>query len=65
MSVTSGGTAAKPLRVGGNCAGSAASAGMSMTFFTFQVRPPLPASRYHIQIDDDRSLREITTPTKP
>ena len=61
MSVTRGGTAPKGFRAGGSRSGSAGSAGISITFRT----PHLPSSRYQAQMDEERSLREITTPTKP
>ncbi len=69
MSVTSGGTALKPWSRGGRSAGSAGSAGIVMIFFTFHSAssgfPPLRRSRYHTQIEDERSSSEITTPAKP
>jgi hypothetical protein len=67
MSVTSGAAALKPCSIGGRSAASAGSAGMSITLTIFQSPgPPFPAwSRYHIQMDDERSSSEITTPTKP
>ena len=42
-------------------------AGISATFRTAHLPclPDPPSSRNHIQIDDDRSLSETTTPTKP
>ena len=61
ISVTSGGQALKPLSMGGNRAGSAASAGMSITFVTAHCSP----SRCQTLIDDDRSLRPSTQLTKP
>src|SRR5262245_36489 len=61
MSVTSGGTALKPLSSGGRSDASAGSAGMSSTLVTAHA----PPSRCHTQIDDDRSLSDTTTPTKP
>src|SRR6266705_5981947 len=61
MSVTSGGTALKSLSIGGSFSGSAASAGISMTFF--KSHAPLP--RCHSQIEADKSLTETTTLTKP
>ena len=46
--------------------GSAGSAGISITFCTAcPLRPPFPPLRCHTQIEDDRSLSETTTPTKP
>jgi len=39
MSVTNGGTALKPLRIGGSLSGSAGSAGMSMIFVTAHLSP--------------------------
>src|SRR6476659_565141 len=53
MSVTSGGTALKPLRSGGRLSGSAGSAGISITLRTAQLPLPLLPSRNHTQIDDD------------
>ena len=64
MSVISGGTALKPLSNGGSFSGSAGSAGISITLRTAHL-PFLPFSRYHIQIEDERSLRETPTLTKP
>src|SRR5207245_4771348 len=64
MSVTRGGTALKPLSKGGNCSGSAASAGISITFRTFQELLPFASSRYQIQIEEERSFSDVTTPTK-
>src|SRR6476659_7314615 len=61
MSVTNGGTALKPCRIGGRLAGSAGSAGISITFLI----PHLPLSRYQIQIDAERSFSETTTPANP
>lgn len=61
MSVTSGGTAPNGLSSSGRSAGSAGSAGMSITLVTAQASP----SRCHSQIDADRSSTLITTPTKP
>src|SRR5881227_229316 len=61
MSVTSGGTALKSLSMGGNFPGSAGSAGISITFFKSHV----PLLRCQSQTDADKSLIEITTPTKP
>ena len=61
MSVTSGGTALKPLSSGGSWSGSAASAGISMTFLTAHLLP----SRYQTQIDEDRSFTLMTALTKP
>src|SRR6516164_3601469 len=60
-SVTSGGTALKPLSTGGRRSGSAGSAGIEMIFFTAHLLP----SRYQVQIDEDRSLRLMTQLTKP
>ena len=70
MSVTSGATALKPCRIGGSFSGSAGSAGISITFLIAHLPLPafapfLPSSRCHSQIDEDRSLSETTTPTKP
>src|SRR5215813_8807283 len=61
ISVTSGGTALNPWSNGGNCSGSAGSAGISMTFFIAQS----PLSLCHSQIELDRSLSDTTTPTNP
>src|SRR2546428_11501384 len=65
MSDTTGGTALKPFSSGGRSSGSAGSAGISIPLRTahFPVFPPF--SRYHIQIEDERSFRETTTPTNP
>src|SRR5690606_4265321 len=63
MSLTRGGTAAKPWSSGGRVDGSAGSAGISITFRTAQS--PVSRSRYHIQTELDRSARLSTTPTKP
>src|SRR5262245_5383502 len=65
-SVTSGGTAPKPLRRGGRSSAGAGSAGISITLRRRHAPEAvwLP-SRYHVQIDDERSLRLVTTPTKP
>ena len=60
MSVISGGTALKPWRRGGRSAGSAGSAGISITFFTFHFDPPLFPSRYQTQTDADRSAVLMT-----
>src|SRR5262245_42479250 len=65
MSLTSGGTAPNPLRRGGRSSAAAGSAGISMTLRIRHVPDLLLPSRYHVQIDDDRSLRLVTTPTKP
>ena len=67
MSVTSGGTALKPLSSGGRSASSAGSAGIVMTFRVLHSPVPFRAlrSRYHRKIELDRSSSEITTPTKP
>src|SRR5262245_17257209 len=65
MSVTSGGTAPKPLRRGGRSSAAAGSAGISMTLRTRHGLDLSLPSRYHVQIDDERSLRLVTTPTKP
>src|SRR5215471_12381709 len=67
MSVTSGAAALNPCRIGGRFAGSAGSAGISMTFFTAHgpsdpFDPFLSESRYQSQMDEDRSFSEITTP---
>ena len=61
MSVISGGTALNGLSAGGSTLSSAGSAGISITLRIFQS----PLSRYQSQIDADKSLVEITTPTKP
>src|SRR5687767_15477777 len=66
MSVTSGATALNPWSNGGRLAGSAGSAGISITFLTPHVPFPLsPPSRYQTQMDEDRSFNDRTTPTKP
>src|SRR5688572_16778246 len=66
MSVTRGATALNPCSSGGRLAGSAGSAGISITFLTAHFPFPLsPPSRYHSQMDDERSFNEMTTPTKP
>src|SRR5258706_11426338 len=61
MSVMNGGTALKPCRIGGRLAGSAGSAGISITFFI----PHFPLSRYQIQIHAERSFSDTTPPRKP
>src|SRR5689334_24204248 len=61
MSVTSGGTALKSLSIAGNFAGSAGSAGISITFFKSHA----PLSRCQSQTDADKSFNETTTPTNP
>ena len=61
MSVTSGGTALKPLSTGGSRSGSAGSAGISMIFFTAHLSPSL----YQVQIEDERFSRLMTQLTKP
>jgi hypothetical protein len=61
MSVMSGGTALKGLSAGGSRAGSAGSAGISMTLLTLH----LPLSQRQVQIDAERSLVETTTPKNP
>src|SRR6202030_398046 len=61
ISVISGGTALNGLSAGGSTLSSAGSAGISITLRTFQS----PPSRCHNQIDADKSLVEITTPTNP
>src|SRR5437762_13646382 len=58
MSDTSGGTALKSLSIGGNFSGSAGSAGISITFFTFHA----PLFLCQSQTDADKSLSETTTP---
>src|ERR1700755_86538 len=60
-SLTSGGTALEPCCSGGRSAGSAGSAGMSITLLTFHVS----LSLCHTQIEEDKSFVEITTPTNP
>src|SRR3974390_3278455 len=60
ISVTSGGTALKPFSMGGRTSASAVSAGMSMIFLTAHFSP----SRYHVQMEDDRSFKLITQLTK-
>src|SRR6267142_571620 len=61
MSLTRGGSALKPCNSGGSLAGSAGVAGISITFLISHFEP----SRYHSQIEDERSFSEITTPRKP
>ena len=61
MSVTSGGTALKPLSSGGSSSSVAGSAGISMIFLTAHLSPSL----YQVQIDDERFSRLITQLTKP
>src|SRR5215510_11072627 len=61
MSVTSGGTALKPLSTGGRSSGFAGSAGIEMIFFAAHLLP----SRNQVQIEEDRSLRLMTQLTKP
>src|SRR2546430_7543874 len=65
MSVTNGGTALKPCSRGGRFPGSAGSAGISITLRTAHLLFLPPSSRYHIQMEDERSFREMTTPTNP
>ena len=65
MSVTNGGTALKPFSSGGSFSGSAGSAGISITLRTAHLPFLPPSSRYHIQMEDERSFRETTTPTNP
>src|SRR5919109_4889520 len=65
MSVTKGGTALKPLSSGGNCSGSAGSAGISITLRIFHELLPFVPSRYQSQIEEERSFNEVTTPTNP
>src|SRR5213082_4143923 len=65
MSVTNGGTALKPCSRGGRFPGSAGSAGISITLRTAHLLFLPPSSRYHIQMEDERSFRETTTPTNP
>src|SRR5271167_4528655 len=65
MSVISGGTALKPFNRGGRLSGSAGSAGISITLRTAHLLFLPPSSRYHIQMDDERSFSETTTPTNP
>jgi hypothetical protein len=48
---------------GGRSAGSAGSAGISMTFFVFHS--PGLLVQYQRKIELERSARLITTPTKP
>src|SRR5271167_3835857 len=62
MSVMNGGTALKPGRKDGNFSGSAGSAGISITLRTAHLPFLPPSSRYHIQIEAERSLSETTTP---
>src|SRR5205823_3997008 len=65
MSVTNGGTALKPFSNGGSFSGSAGSAGISITLRTAHFPFFPPSSRNHIQIEDERSLSEMPTLTKP
>ena len=67
MSVTSGGTALKPLSSGGRSASSAGTAGMVITFRVRHSPFPFRAvrSRYQMNTELERSSSEITTPTKP
>src|SRR5688572_8619566 len=65
ISVTSGGTAPKPLRSGGRSSTAAGSAGISIALRMRHVLLRSFPSRYHIQIDDERSFRLVTTPTNP
>src|SRR5947209_3742955 len=65
MSVTNGGTALKPCSRGGRFPGSAGSAGISITLRTAHLLFLPPSSRYHVQMEDERSFRETTTPTNP
>src|ERR1700760_2132037 len=65
MSVMNGGTALKPGRNDGSFSGSAGSAGISITLRMAHLPFfPLP-SRYHVQIEAERSLSETTTPANP
>src|SRR5436190_24333779 len=61
MSLTSGGTALKPLSSGGKTSGSAGSAGISIILSI----PHLPLSRCQSQMDDERSFSDTTTPRNP
>src|SRR5215472_1854484 len=64
MSVTNGGAALNCFRAGGSDAGSAGSAGISITLRI--LKSPLPFwSLYQSQTADDRSLSEVTTPANP
>ena len=67
MSVTSGATALNPCSSGGSFAGSAGSAGISITFLTahLPLEPFAAGSRYQSQIDDERSLSDRTTLANP
>src|SRR5262245_42256107 len=65
MSVTSGGTAPKPLSSGGRSSAAAGSAGISITLRMRHDAYLLLPSRYHTQIDAERSFKLVTTPTKP
>src|SRR5437667_918495 len=56
MSVTNGGTALKPCSRGGRFPGSAGSAGISITLRTAHLLFLPPSSRYHIQMEDERSI---------
>src|SRR5215468_5029820 len=55
MSVIKGGTALNPCKRGGKFAGSAGSAGISITF----LMAHLSFSRYQVQTEAERSFREI------
>src|SRR6266511_4769186 len=61
MSVMNGGTAPKPLSIGGSSSGSAGSAGTSITLRIAHE----PLSRYQTQIEAERSFRLVTAPEKP
>jgi len=61
MSVTSGGTALKLFRMGGRSSGLAGAAGMVIVLRAFHS----PFSWYQVQIELDRSVVLVTTPTKP
>src|ERR1700690_1011992 len=66
MSVSNGGTALNPCRSGGSWLASAGSAGISMTFFTSNFPfDPFLFARCHSQMELERSLSDVTTPTNP
>ena len=67
MSLTSGGTALNPLSSGGRSLGVRRLGRDLDHLLRLPVAPCrcVASSRYHIQIDAERSSSEITTPTKP
>src|SRR4051812_46919732 len=60
MSVTSGGTAPKPLSSGGRSSAGVGSAGIVMVFSMWN----LPSSRHQVQIEPSRLVVSTTTPTR-